>query len=158
MTAPRSASSTIMRMTLAWCGIVTTILAVLGALFGYLYAGIDGLWSALVGVVLAAVFLGMTALSILIAGRAQGPDQLTLFFGIVVGAWILKLIIFVVVMLLLRGQPWIEGTVFLVAVIVSVLASLVVDAVVLSKARVPYTGDVALPESSEGGAHGPGRS
>lgn len=158
MTSSRSASSTIMRATLAWCGVITAVLAVLGAVLGYLYAGTDGLWSALVGVVLAAVFLGMTALSILIAGRAQGPDQITLFFGIVVGAWILKLVVFIVVMLLLRGQPWIQGTVFLVAIILSVLASLIVDAVVLAKVRVPYTGDVALPESSEDDADGSARS
>ena len=148
----------ILRTTLVWSAVLTGILAVAGALIGYLVGGLDGLWSALVGVLLAAVFLGMTAGSILIAGRAQGPDRVTLFFGIVVGAWVLKLLVFVVVLLLLRGQPWVQGGVFLVAVIVSVLASLVVDAVVLSRARVPYTGDVALPASSEEEGDEAGRS
>jgi len=148
----------ILRTTLVWSAVLTGILAVAGALIGYLVGGLDGLWSALVGVLLAAVFLGMTAGSILVAGRAQGPDRVTLFFGIVVGAWVLKLLVFVVVLLLLRGQPWVQGGVFLVAVIVSVLASLVVDAVVLSRARVPYTGDVALPQASEEGGDEAGRS
>lgn len=148
----------ILRTTLVWSGVLTGILAVVGAIIGFLVGGPNGLWSALVGVLLAAVFLGMTAGSILLAGRAQGPDRVTLFFGIIVGAWVIKLIVFVVVLLVLRGQPWVQGGVFFVAVIVSVLASLVVDAVALARARVPYTGDVALPQSYDDEADGAGRS
>jgi hypothetical protein len=114
-----------------------------------LVGGLPGLWSALIGVVLTAVFLGMTAVIILLAGRMQGPEKLPFFFGIVLGGWALKLVIFVVALLLLRGQSWLNGWVFFFAVLASVIASLVIGMVVLARARVPYVGDVELPTASE---------
>ena len=50
-------------------------------------------------------------------------------------------------LLVLRGQPWIEPFMFFFSVLVSVIASLVVDLVVMARARVPYVGDVDLPTS-----------
>jgi hypothetical protein len=150
MTSPRSSSSVILRMTLVWSAVITGILAVVGAVIGYLVAGPTGLASALVGVLLAGLFLGMTALIILIAGRLPpGPAQIPTFFAIVLGGWFVKLIVFVVVLLVLRGQPWIEPFIFFFSVLVSVIASLVVDLVVMARARVPYVGDIDLPTSSD---------
>jgi hypothetical protein len=137
-------------MTLVWSAVITGILAVVGAVIGYLVAGPTGLASALVGVLLAGLFLGMTALIILIAGRLPpGPMQIPTFFGIVLGGWVVKLVVFIVALLVLRGQPWIEPFIFFFSVLVSVIASLVVDLVVMARARVPYVGDVDLPTSSE---------
>jgi membrane-bound metal-dependent hydrolase YbcI (DUF457 family) len=69
----------------------------------------------------------------------------------VLGGWILKFVVFIVALLLLRGQPWLDPTVFFVAVVVSVLASLVVDVVVLTRMRVPHVSDVTLPTDPEAG-------
>jgi hypothetical protein len=150
MTSPRSSSSVILRTTLVWSAVITGILAVVGAVIGYLLAGPTGLASALVGVLLAGLFLGMTALIILIAGRLPpGPMQVPTFFGIVLGGWVVKLVVFIVALLLLRGQPWIEPFIFFFSVLVSVIASLVVDLVVMARARVPYVGDVDLPTSAD---------
>jgi hypothetical protein len=150
MTSPRSSSSVILRMTLVWSAVITGILAIVGAVIGYLIAGPTGLASALVGVLLAGLFLGMTALIILIAGRLPpGPAQIPTFFGIVLGGWVVKLVVFIVALLLLRGQPWIEPFIFFFSVLVSVIASLVVDLVVMARARVPYVGDVDLPTSAD---------
>lgn len=147
--SPSPVSSTpILRTALTWSGLVTGVLAVLAAVIGFLTAGATGLWSGLAGVLVAAVFLGITAASILIANRWYGDDlYVPLFFGIVLGGWILKLVVFIVALLILRGQPWIEPMVFFVALVVSVLASLVVDVVVLTRMRVPHVSDVTLPES-----------
>jgi hypothetical protein len=154
-TAHRPSHTVVLRTTLAWSAAITGALAVVGAVIGYLVAGMDGLWSALVGVLLAALFLGMTAVIILIAGRMEGPEKMPLFFGIVLGGWALKLVIFIVALLLLRGQPWIQGQVFFFAVLASVIASLVIDMVVMARARVPYVGDVPLPTSSDDPADRP---
>jgi hypothetical protein len=133
-----------------WSAAITGILAVIGAVIGYLVAGWTGLASALVGVVLAGLFLGMTALIILIAGRIPpGPTQIPTFFAIVLGGWVIKLVVFVVALILLRGQPWVQPFVFFLCVLASVIASLVVDMVVMARARVPYVGDVELPASSD---------
>lgn len=139
-------STPILRTVLVWSGVVTAVLAVIGAVVGYLVAGTTGLWSALVGVLVAAVFLAITGASILIANRWYGDAlYVPLFFAIVLGGWILKFVVFIVALLLLRDQPWIDTTVFFVAVVVSVLASLVVDVVVLARMRVPHVSDVKLP-------------
>ncbi len=145
-----SPSSVILRLTLLWGAAVTGALAVIGSITGAVIAGPRGLASALVGVLLAALFLAMTALIILLAGRIPpGPTQLVLFFGIVLGGWVLKLAVFVVVLVVLRGQPWIEPYVFFFSVLASVIASLVVDVVVMARARVPYVGDVDLPGTGD---------
>jgi hypothetical protein len=57
--------------------------------------------------------------------------------------------VFVVVLLVLRGQPWIEPYVFFFSALASVVASLVVDMVVMARARVPYVGDVDLPGTGQ---------
>ena len=154
MTSAATSGSVILRMTLVWSAVITGILALLGSVIGFVVAGVPGLVSALVGVVLAGLFLGMTALIILIAGRIPaGPMQIPTFFGIVLGGWMLKLLIFIIVLVVLGRQPWIEPLVFFFSVLVSVIASLVVDLVVMARARVPYVGDVDLPTSVD---HGPG--
>ncbi|WP_375384846.1 hypothetical protein [uncultured Microbacterium sp.] len=142
----RISSTPILRTTLVWSAVVTGALAVVGAIVGFLVAGPNGLWSALAGVVMAAVFLAITGASILIANRWYGdPLYVPVFFGIVLGGWILKFVVFIVVLLVLRGQPWVAPTVFFVAVVVSILASLVVDVVVLTRMRVPHVSDISLP-------------
>jgi len=145
-------STPILRTVLLWSGTVTAILAVAGAIVGYLVAGTTGLWSALAGVLVAAVFLGITGASILIANRWFGDAlYVPIFFGIVMGGWILKFVVFIVILLVLRGQPWVEPTVFFVAAVVSVLASLAVDVVVMVRMRVPHVSDVELPSDPEAG-------
>lgn len=145
--SPSPVSSTpVLRTTLVWSAVVTAVLAVAGAIVGFAVAGTDGLWSALAGVLLAAVFLAITGISILVANRWYGDAlYVPVFFGIVLGGWIVKFVVFIVVLLTLRGQPWIDTTVFFVAVVASILASLVVDVVVLTRMRVPHVGDVSLP-------------
>ena len=139
----------IFRDTLIWGSAVAGVLALLGAVIGFAVAGVPGLFSALAGVVIAAVFLGITAASILIADRWFGePDQIAVFFGIVIGSWLVKLLVFVGVLVVMRLQDWVAPYVFLTALLASVIASLVVDIVVMARARVPYVGNVALPTSA----------
>jgi len=151
MSASPVSSTPILRTVLVWSGSVTAALAVVGAIVGYLVAGVDGLWSALAGVVIAAVFLGITAASILIANRWFGDAlYVPIFFGIVLGGWLLKFVVFLIALFVLRDQPWIVGPVFFVALVASVLASLVIDVVVLMRMRVPVV-DVELPTDAEAG-------
>ena len=145
-------STPILRTVLVWSGSVTGILAAVGAIVGFLVAGMDGLWSALAGVLIAALFLGITAASILIANRWFGdPLYVPIFFGIVLGGWILKFVVFLVALFVLRDQPWVVGPVFFLALVASVLASLVIDVVVLMRMRVPHVSDVTLPTDPDEG-------
>ncbi len=138
-------STPVLRATLIWSALVTAILAVVGAVVGFIAAGAPGLFSALAGIVLAALFLGITGASILIANRWFGdPLYVPVFFGIVLGGWLLKLVVFIVVLVVLRGQSWIEPTVFFVAIVAGVVASLIIDVAVLTRMRVPAV-SVELP-------------
>jgi len=145
MTPSPVSSTPILRTTLVWSAAVTGVLALVGGVVGFLVGGTEGMWSALVGVLVAALFLAITGASILIANRWYGdPIYVPVFFAIVLGGWILKFIVFIVILMVLRGQPWINDTVFFLAVVVSVLASLAVDVVVMLRMRVPAV-DIDLP-------------
>lgn len=159
MSSTPISSTPILRAVLVWSGTVTAALLVVGGLVGYLVAGVDGLWSALAGVLIAAVFLAITAASILIANRWFGDAlYVPIFFGIVLGGWILKFAVFLVALFVLRDQPWIVGPVFFLALVASVLASLLIDVVVLMRMRVPHASDVELPTDPDAGERtdGPG--
>jgi hypothetical protein len=148
---PKPTSTPILVRTLVWGGAVTGALLVVGAIVGFLTAGGSGLASALVGVLLAAVFLAITSLSILIANRWYGDAlYVPIFFGLVLGGWILKFVVFFVALLVLRGQPWVTPVVLFLAIVAGIVASLVVDVVVLLRTRLPYASDVSLPGDESG--------
>lgn len=139
-------SPSVLTLSLRYGAIVTAAIAVVGAVVGYLVAGVPGLASALVGAVLAAVFMGLTAGSVVLANRvAPGAESVGLNFGIIAGTWLVKFVVFIVVVIALRGQPWLSPYLFFGAVVAAVLGSLVADGVALQRARVPYVGDIELP-------------
>ncbi|MDF2045204.1 hypothetical protein [Microbacterium sp. Kw_RZR3] len=150
--ARRPSSTPVLRTALVWGGIVTVVLLVVGAVVGFAVGGAGGLGSALSGVAVSAVFLAVTAASILIANRWFGdPLYVPIFFGIVLGGWLLKLVLFIVAIVVLREQAWVSPVIFYVALVVSVVASLVVDVVVLLRMRIPSVSDVSLPTDPDEG-------
>lgn len=131
--------------SLRYGAIVTLVIATVGSVIGYLVSGVPGVLSALMGALLAAVFMGLTAVSMLVAWRVTRGSAADLrFFGIVVGAWIAKLLVFVGVAIWLRWQSWLDPMVFFVASLAAVIGFLVVDIVALQTSRIPYV-DVSLP-------------
>lgn len=139
-------STPVLKDVLKYGLILALAIAIVGALLGGIFAGWIGVTSALIGTVIAAVFLSITALSILIANRFIGSDLFVgLFFGIVLGGWIVKFVLFLVLAILLRDQPWINPTVLFLSLIAGVIGSLVVDMIVVFRSRVPYVSDVSLP-------------
>nr|WP_246287119.1 hypothetical protein [Schumannella luteola] len=130
--------------------ILALVVAVLGGGIGLIAAGVPGLLGGLIGALAAAVFLALTAASVLLAGRVTGGDLGSpLFFGVVLGSWLLKLVLFLVFSILLRGQPWLNPYVFFITVVVSVMGSLVIDVVAFQKSRVPYV-ETTLPGDVDG--------
>lgn len=142
-------TATILARALVYGGILTVTIAVVGSIVGYLVAGGPGLVSALVGAGLTALFMGFTALSIVLAARVTKDEvSSTLFFGIVLGVWLLKFVVFIAILMVLRGQPFIEPLVLFFSILVAVIGSLVVDVVAYVRARVPYVGNIPLPGDS----------
>jgi len=144
--SPVPSQSTVVARSLEYGTIVTGAIAVVGSLIGYLVAGTNGLASAIIGALLAAIFMGLTAGSVVFANRvAPNGTNLGLYFGIIAGTWALKFVAFVVVILLLRGQPWLNAQLFFGAVVIAVIGTLIADALAIQFSRVPYVGDIPLP-------------
>jgi hypothetical protein len=136
----------ILTRALRYGGFVAAAVAVIAGGIGLLVAGVPGLLGGLGGALLSAVFLGLTAASILLAGRLSKGDMTSpAFLGIVLGVWALKFIVFIAVALLFRGQAAVDPYVFFFSVIAAVLGSLIADIVAFVRARVPYVSDVVLP-------------
>ncbi|NIJ03922.1 hypothetical protein [Frigoribacterium faeni] len=130
---------------LTYTGLLALVIAVVGGGLGWALAGTDGLWSALVGVALAVVFAGITAASMLIAIRFR----LAAFFGIVMGAWLLKLVIFVVLLVLVKDQPFVNDVVLFLALVVSIIGTLAIDALVVVRGRLGNVSDAVLPPAPQ---------
>lgn len=140
-------STPILRRTLIWSAIATVVLAVVAAVVGYAVAQQSGLISGLLGVLIAAVFLAITGISILVANRWYGePLYVQFFFAIVLGGWLLKIIVFFLVIVVLKDQPWIHPVVLFVSIVAGVLMSLIIDALVITTMRLPNVSDASLPE------------
>jgi hypothetical protein len=139
-------SAEIFRASLKWGALLALAIAVIGGGLGLLFDGSRGLASALLGTAMSVVFLGITAASILFANRWFGTDLFVpIFFGIVMGGWLVKFVLFLVLAVLLKDEPWINTTVLFLSIIAGVISTLTVDVILVSKSRMPYVSDVTLP-------------
>jgi hypothetical protein len=128
-------------------------IAVVGCIVGLLTVGAPGLIGALIGTALALVFTGLTAASILVGLKASGGSLISgAFFGIVLGGWLLKFIVFIVIVVLLKDQPWVNTLILFLSIVVGVVGSLVVDVVVVTRSRMPYVSDISLPGAAQRGS------
>ena len=127
-----------LRTSLLLGAIVSVAIAVVGGGIGFGLVGPIGIWSALVGSAVAFVFMGITAGSILIGQKASGGSIASgLFFSIVLGAWLLKFVLFLVVAFAIRNSGVFDTVIAFSCVIAAVLGALVSDVIAISRARVP---------------------
>lgn len=126
-------------------GIIATVASMaLFAGIGYLVSDTRGLVGGLIGAAIGGLLLLATVGSIAFANRfVASPMYLQIFFGIVLGAWVLKLVGFVVAALLLKNQPWLDPKLLFFGLITTVLVSIVIDAIIVARARIPYLPDAA---------------
>lgn len=140
-------SNPILRSALLWGGVLALVLAVVAGGVGFAVDGSRGLVSGLLGTLIAAFFLGITAGSILFANRFSNSDMFVpIYFGVVMGGWILKFVLFLVAAWILREQPWVNPQILFLSLIVGVVGTLVIDCIVIARSRMPYASDVRLPE------------
>ena len=137
----------VLRRALLWGLAANAGIALVGGIWGGLAAGSSGAISAVLGAAMGFVFLGLTAASVLIAVRYS----MVVFFGIVMGTWILKFVLFLVLAFVLKEQPWVTPLALFLALIASAVVSLVVDVVAVAKSRMPYVSDVVLPGEDSAG-------
>lgn len=136
----------ILGRALRWQAVLTVVVVAAGSVLAWFVAGVPGVLGVVLGGLLAVVFMGMTGVSILIANRmTKGePGDVLLFFAIVLGGWLAKFVVFLVVGFLLRGAEWLSSPAFGITAIVVVVGSLVIDAIAVARSRMPPI-DVQLP-------------
>lgn len=131
-----SASEQLFTRVLKQGALLIGAIAVIGGVIGFLIAAVAGLVSALIGAGMALVFVSMTALSVWLGGRLS----LSGFFGVVLGGWIAKLLLFIVLVVVLKEATFIVGPILFVCIVLSVIGSLALDAIVVLKTRIPTVG------------------
>ncbi len=151
MTADRpSTAAPVLRRALLYGAGVSFAIAIIGSVAGALVAELPGMLSALIGAGMGFVFLGLTAASILLADRVTGSDLLSpAYFGIVIGAWIVKFVVFLILVFSLRDAELVEPMVLFFTLVAAVIGGLVTDIVAVTRSRVPYVSDVRLPSKDE---------
>lgn len=147
-----------LKRVLAYGGLLALAIALVGGVLGFVFAGANGLVSALVGTAMAFVFLAVTAASVILATRvSKGQGVLSgAFLGIVLGGWLIKFIVFLVLVFVLGDQPWVAREVLFLSIVAGVVGSLVVDLVVIARARIPYV-DLPPAPGSDGADPRPDR-
>jgi hypothetical protein len=128
---------TVLRRALVGGLVVTVAIGVVAGLAGLFVSGLAGLASGLIGAAFALVFLGLTIVGLLAANRTLAGPNAMAGFAIVLGGWFVKVLLFIGAMVLLSHQPWVQPMVLFLALVAAVLAFLVLDAVVVARARIP---------------------
>ena len=138
MTTAVQLANRALRSSLVLGAIITAAIGVVGGVIGYSIQGWTGVVSALVGALIAFLFMGVTAASILLGQKLSGGSIASgAFFATVLGAWLLKFVLFLVAISLIRSATELNSVVALGCVIAAVIGALVSDVVAVSRARVP---------------------
>ena len=128
-----TSSTQVFAKALKLSALLVVSVAVICSIIGYLVVGVDGLWTALIGAAIALVFTSLTVLSVLFGARLP----LGGFYGLVLGGWLLKIVLFAVLMAALQRMDFIHGPTLFFAIVLSVLGSLSIDSWVVLRSRIP---------------------
>jgi hypothetical protein len=133
MTQHTLGSSQLFKRVLGWGAILIGGIALIASVLGYFLVGQKGLVSALIGASMALIFVSLTALSVWIGGKFS----LGGFFGMVMGGWLLKVVLFLVLVGVLKRATFINGPTLFLTLVASILGSLAIDSLVFFRARLP---------------------
>jgi len=132
-TAPDPAAD-VFRRALRDTALLLGALTVLGVGVGALVAGLAGVWGALIGVGLALVFSGTTVVAML--RTLHSPPHV--MAAVVMGTWLAKVLVVVVVLALLRDLDFYSRGVLAAVLALGVVGSAVLDFRAVNGGRVPY--------------------
>lgn len=120
--------------------------AVLGAGVGLLVGGMPGLWGGLLGAGVAAFFSVTTA--VIMVRTADRPMHVTNAW--VIGAWLAKMLVLLVVLALLKDATFFHKGVFFVVLVVAVVGSMALEMWQLQRARIPVVDLTQRPGAGPG--------
>lgn len=133
MTQHTLGSGQLFKRVLVWGAALIGGIAVIASVLGFLLVGQKGLVSALIGAAMALIFVSLTALSVWVGGKFS----LGGFFAMVMGGWLLKVVLFLVLVAMLKHATFINGPTLFLTLVASILGSLGIDSLVFFRARLP---------------------
>jgi len=117
-------------------GLIASLVALpLAVLIGHLVAGAAGAWGAAIGMGIAVGFFTIT---VGVALVTAGMDA-TALGASVLGSWLIKMVLLLVVLALLRDADFYSRPVLFIALLVGTIGTLVLEALVVTRTQVPYT-------------------
>jgi hypothetical protein len=117
--------------------LLAAAIAGIGSLVSLFTVGLPGVYAALIGSVISTTFSLMTILSVWLGGKLP----LNAFYAMVLGGWLLKVVLFGVVLAVLQGAQNFSGPVFFFAIVAGVFGGLAIDSWLVLKARIPTVGN-----------------
>jgi len=128
-----------LKLSLIYGAVVAVLIAIVGSVVGALVAELPGLLAGLLGAAVGFAFVGVTALSIMLAIRLTRNDPSSpLFFAVIMGAWLLKLVGFIAFVAIFRNVAAFDPVVLFVCLIAAAIGSVAVDVVAVLRSRIPY--------------------
>ncbi|HZK04909.1 MAG TPA: hypothetical protein VFC82_03575 [Actinomycetaceae bacterium] len=134
---PETAEATrkMFRSMLKWMLVLLAVTLVAGVGLGWLAAGMPGVWAALLGCGITGVFT-LTTVGV---GIVTADKPMWVASAALLGGWLAKAVILLVVLVALRGQDFYDKYVLFATVAIAVLGSVVIEAREALRARIPYT-------------------
>lgn len=139
MSTTKPSSIAVYQKVLVWSAALAAAVAVIGSLVAGLMVGMNGVWSALVAAGIGFGFAGVTVLILIVAVQLDT----IYFFATILFGWLLKFVLFMVVLWIVRDQPWIHPVVLWACLVAALVGTLAVDVVCVMRARLPYVSDSA---------------
>jgi hypothetical protein len=110
------------------------VLAVGASVIAGLMQGMPGVWGALLGAAVGGGFVLFTAVVVLATANAE-PTTLA---GILLGSWLLKLVLAIIVMVVLRGMDFYSRGTFVAVIALAVVGLLTVETRAVLRTNVAY--------------------
>jgi hypothetical protein len=107
---------------------------VLAGGIGWLIDSSAGFWGGVLGIAIPVGFFSITVIVALLTLHVR-PE---IFGAAILGSWIIKLILLIVVLAVLSGADFYNRTIFFIAFVLGTVGYLVAEAVIVVRSRVPY--------------------
>ncbi|AWB82105.1 hypothetical protein C3B44_06830 [Corynebacterium yudongzhengii] len=113
--------------------VVMTVISL--AVWGYL-RDLPGIWGVLMGAGLGGGFVLLTALSV----RVTANTSPTTAMAVILGGWLVKIVLFIIVFLLIDGMTFYDRTAFATTVIIALVVVLATEVWGIITSNVTFVG------------------
>lgn len=117
-------------------------LAVLGVIIASLFAGVAGLWGALIGAAVGGGFILCTMLAVLLTAKLPAVTA----GAVLLGSWLLKMILAITVLAVLDPLDFYNRQAMVIVIVLSLVIVLGAETYGVLKTKVPYV----TPRESDG--------